>query len=785
MPANVSPSNPSDLNSAYNSGDRGVNLSMISSSMLGGIEVTKSITPDMDAAVLGGVVNFNLREAQTSKPEIHLLAQGGYDNLKNTYNDYKFVATAEKRFFNDKFGIFAEADAEQQNLSANELGANYNIKTKNFGQPNRTYLFGVTLTDIPRTQKRYDGTVTMDYRLPQGKIDLMTFYSYGSTRQQNRAESYNLVDGGNSHVYSLEDQQTNLSEATGILDFQKQFGNWNVEAKVADAFSQNKQPFINNWNFQQTAATGFSALGDESLSPQQIPALAHDSLQITPLFGLSTASSVSRQNNATGWVNVKTNVNFSDLITSTVKFGGEFMYTDRSYNYNQADGNVYYSGANVVQGIEKQFPWMTPTISQYGFILPLAIDSSYSYGNFLGGNYKLGAPLNLALLTKILGIAQKYGTLESWSHNAEQSGEHNYIGQEYRSAAYGMITVHFGPDLTLLPGVRYQALQTVYTAPRANSQLGPFSRYQYVHTDTTANLTHGYFLPMVHLMYNPFPWLQLHLAYTNTLTYPDYTAITPELQVGTNSVDYHNYLLKPGQSANYDAVASFYNNSIGLFSVDGFYKRITNLIFATGTTYIINPADYPGVPAYAAGYSISTAINDPYPADVYGVELDWQTHFWYLPGPLSGLVLNVNFTHVHSVAKYPYTYLNVISNYPLNVDTIKTFYNDRLLQQPDEIANIVIGYDLGGFGARVSMLYQSNIFGATNFWPELRSNTEKYLRWDASVKQDLPWSGLQIYVDLNNINGARDTQINQGAAFPSAEDFYGLTADVGLRLSIQ
>jgi hypothetical protein len=40
-----------------------MDLSMISSSMLGGIEVIKAITPDMDATVLGGDVNFEMRKA--------------------------------------------------------------------------------------------------------------------------------------------------------------------------------------------------------------------------------------------------------------------------------------------------------------------------------------------------------------------------------------------------------------------------------------------------------------------------------------------------------------------------------------------------------------------------------------------------------------------------------------------------------------------------------------------------------------------------------------------------
>ena len=82
------------------------------------------------------------------------------------------------------------------------------------------------------------------------------------------------------------------------------------------------------------------------------------------------------------------------------------------------------------------------------------------------------------------------------------------------------------------------------------------------------------------------------------------------------------------------------------------------------------------------------------------------------------------------------------------------------------------------------MITQSDTFGETNFWPEARSNTQQYLRWDAPVKQNLPWYRLRVFVHLNNIDGARDTQINQGANFRRAEGFYGMTADAGIRLQL-
>ena len=43
--------------------DRSADLSMISPYMLEGIEVMKAITPDQDADIIGGSVNFQIKEA--------------------------------------------------------------------------------------------------------------------------------------------------------------------------------------------------------------------------------------------------------------------------------------------------------------------------------------------------------------------------------------------------------------------------------------------------------------------------------------------------------------------------------------------------------------------------------------------------------------------------------------------------------------------------------------------------------------------------------------------------
>ena len=104
------------------------------------------------------------------------------------------------------------------------------------------------------------------------------------------------------------------------------------------------------------------------------------------------------------------------------------------------------------------------------------------------------------------------------------------------------------------------------------------------------------------------------------------------------------------------------------------------------------------------------------------------------------------------------------------------------MDQPDDIVNLALGFDYKDFSIRVSMLYQTDIFTGVNFWPQLRSHTSAYRRWDIAAKQKLPWYNIEVFCNLNNINGAKDISIIQGGGVPISEQQYGLTADLGLRL---
>jgi hypothetical protein len=117
-----------------------------------------------------------------------------------------------------------------------------------------------------------------------------------------------------------------------------------------------------------------------------------------------------------------------------------------------------------------------------------------------------------------------------------------------------------------------------------------------------------------------------------------------------------------------------------------------------------------------------------------------------------------------------------------NVDTT---YTDRLLDQPNEIINLSLGYDYKGFSGRLSMLYNDDVFSSTNFWKELRQTTDSYRRWDLSMKQELPVDGLELFLNASNLTETSDVNRFRGQTENgdnlATEQYYGRTIDFGFR----
>ncbi len=797
LPSNIASGNlltGTDINSAATNsslGDRAVDLSMISSSSLGGIEVIKAITPDMDAAVLGGVVNFDLRKGQKSPngllPRIGLLAQGEYNQLKNSANDYKYVASIENRYFDDHFGIFLQGSAERRNLSDQQFGADYSTQNLNvnLGDATIPYLDNLTLTDTYRIRNRDDGTLVLDYKGKDLSIGLENVMSYSDTKATNRSETAYILSNARELNYGLNGTDTKLNSLTSLLSVDASIPFFQIHGTLAYSYSRSQDPGDATFNFVQDYGGFTGGIGQsiEKLPPNVIASYIQPNDTAAWLDNITNSHYLLKDRFYEAKIDLEHDFNLFDLLSTKLKFGGMYQDRTRYYNYFQRSGSTIYNGGDVVTSAFRNYDnnlIFNPT----GLSMANFVYNGYSYGNFLKGAFNMAYPLNDGLMWQLVPLTNKTNAILSGGFRANDiaSKVNNYNGIENKSAWYGMLTFNYGNIITILPGVRYQNLTGTYTAGRVDASI-PIPRF----TDTTVTETHGYLLPMVHLIYKPLDWLQFHFAYTNTLNYPDFTAITPRYEITTSYVDYNNFTLKPATSQNFDLVMSAYSNEIGLFTIDGFSKRIKNLVFYSDT-YVSNLNLYPGLPPNKKGnlLEFATYVNSPYTITLNGIEADWQTHFWYLPGVLSGLILSVNYTHIFSKANYPKTIKYVTYDKYGNIKTtvVDTFYTDRLIDQPTDIANLALGYDYKGFSIRISMIYHAQVFKTPGFLLANRSLGGKYTRWDLSARQELPWYGLQVFFNLNNINSEDDIYQNGKTGYLSSQQRYGLEAELGLRISM-
>jgi hypothetical protein len=235
---------------------------------------------------------------------------------------------------------------------------------------------------------------------------------------------------------------------------------------------------------------------------------------------------------------------------------------------------------------------------------------------------------------------------------------------------------------------------------------------------------------------------------------------------------------------------SFNEDKLGLITLTYFKKHIRDLIFTSGSRIVFaeDTARFSLSSNYENYRILDYSQNNENGAFLDGWEFDYQTRFWYLPGPLSGLVFNANYTRTNSEVEYPLTFVEqeiIWSPFQVVKYNIDTTYTDRLLDQPNDIINFSFGYDYKGFSGRISMLYNDDIFSSTAFWPELRRSTDAYRRWDLSAKQKLPVEGLELFLNVSNLTETTDVNRFRGETSSgdnlSSEQYYGRTIDFGFR----
>ena len=634
-------------------------------------------------------------------------------------------------------------------------------------------------------------------------------------RMNSNYQDYNTTLNYGSTNYDIDFNyragNTNTDLAVNSLQFTNDFKFISVDIKAANTYSRNHLPLAGNYAFFQNNGISHqhSVTGDTNITPENLVHFVnYQSDTLTLLGSTSLFGSDYKENDQVYKAEFKIPMNLG-AVSGYVKFGGEFRYNEH-HNHQSTPYISINRGSAANTDINRQ---VVNAILNFYPNLAFGTTNQLEASNFTSGNSSL---TNSFLNNKFGGIywacnptvlnwmmnyisnnpaLRAYNSVGGWFDGPYQELPNDYKYIEKYYAAFLMSELDYG-SLMVVGGARYEEDKGLFDAFNMMDERNPAVQPYF---PVSAYPWNRYVLPMVQGKYNIGDWADLRYGFSQTLARPDYTQLSPHFNISADSP--HNIYggnpdLKPAQSNNHDLYLTFHTNELGLFSVGGFYKQINHFTYATsyhlhskavydkfGITGLDSIKSFsPFLTSADDDATFNTFINSPYNAYVRGIEVDFQTRFWYLPAPFNGMILGINYTHSSSNAIYPYfdekAARGVITKY---LDSTRT---GRLVFQPNDIANVTIGYDYKGFSAKVTGSFQGNSVTYVGAYPEQDGYSKDYFTIDFSARQMLPWTGLQLFLDLKNLNNESNMSAQNSINGFTSQNYYGFTANLGIRYDL-
>ena len=794
-----------------NSFDRSTNISGISQFLLQTVEVIKAKTPDMDGNSVAGTINLELGEAPDTLT-FNLLAQSGFNHLNNYWGNYRFVASVSERIFDKKLGIRFDADIERVNRSTQTMSAGYLVNSNVSGglSNEQVLLNSINLNDITNIPDKQSGTLVLDYSFdPSSKIVLYNLLSQSGGQTTNVTKYSDLL-------HPVFNNSISQSKGTNIL-FSSSLKvvhtlSWaDIDYGLGFSQTHNYSPENKSWTFITYGGSSIPATNEmKKLTPQQLLLLYPDigssadtNLARMALYNMGYSYSDLLQRNITPYFDMKLPFNIGNSISGYIKGGGKYNYINRTGNFLSAG---QYPTASTKFGTlaAADLSWVKLNSSQAINSLGLV---DHNVSNFLNGQYNFGWYPNLDRLNQIWdwwnkisnyylaqgknAVISKFGStgLVGFVPDILGSSINNQNIIERYMGSYLMTELSYENLITTIIGARYEKVTDDLNGHYVEASA---STYGLSIPGTTKSATHTdeFLLPMAHLQFNPTDWMKIHLAYTQALSRPDFGSLTPNTFFGHTFPPYSyvtgNPNLKPELWTNYDIQLMFYNNEIGLLSIDGFYKQVKDKIWQRSYTRI--PGD-PIIPGFTNTDQVQVTewLNHQDPGNVKGIEFEWQTNFWYLPSPFKYFSLNFNYTILKSEQQYPTTrvWTTVVLDstgrpHPKinRVDSAKT---DQMLNQPNSIANISLGFNYEGLNAWLSFQVNGKTLIGWTSQQELIPFRSSFSRWDFQISQKLPLAGMEVLFNIANISNYQQVSSMNGDPRPTYIESYGWTSDLGLR----
>jgi TonB-dependent receptor len=584
---------------------RQVALDAVPADQLQSIEVSKAVTPDMDADSIGGAVNLITKQA-VAKPTLLLSGGGGYNALQRSADQKQLSGTAGRRVNEGAVGLLAGFSASQLFRGSENFEAAYASGN----------LSDLQLRDYQIERNRYGFNGSLDFRSGSNAAFIVKgivnrFEDYEVNNRLRFRPSNRRIE----HVLKNRDQNQNIRSLSGGGQHLRNLAT--LDYRVSWAFAEEDQPNRLDTIFRQTGINFSPNVSASSIDPENIqpnpsannPATARLNVWETEIFN-------TQDRDLTGQVNVRMPLSSSASNASFLKFGAKVKRKSKKRTFEAGSA----SPPTTV---------LFPTLEDTGF------DNS-RFLDFFPAGYPAFPGID-AQASRDLFNSVKAGRYEI-DHEGDAE---NYEASERVVAGYAMAEFFLGPRLVILPGVRYESTKTDYTGYEVLYDDGG----DYASTRTlTGGDTYGFLLPGLHLRYSLGGETNLRAAYTRTLARPNYYDLVPYQLVfqEDGEISRGNANLKPTTSDNLDFLVERYFRSVGVVSGGVFYKRLNDYIF---------PYRFPEA-AFGDLYQVTQPQNGE-TATLWGLEVAFQNQLRFLPAPFDGLGIYANYTWTDSSAEFP------------------------------------------------------------------------------------------------------------------------------------
>jgi TonB-dependent receptor len=751
------------------SGGRATAFDTFPTGIVGGIEVTKTLRPDMDAEGLGGSINLVPRTGAQygGRPFFEADIGGGYQPLRQTPVYHADFSTGTSFSGGDGIGgLFAGADAFSVVLTGvihsdqrgiDDLEASYS-DNQSSGIPDKV-LSNLQFRWYKYARTRYGAAANFDARATDStSLYLRVLWSGYLEHGRKHFLILNALDSGNGTCATpagqacfqdpnnpngyvatgatLEQDTTDsverIQNALAIFGGSSTFSSFRVDyrgsyAQGTDRFSASPSSV---WTYGPSNNLVSVPIAYDNNTDPKFP--TYHTLDGTDV----TNPALYQLNNVALGPSFAKDGEWAGAIDLTIPTGS---------GTRTAEWKFGLSGRWRHSTFESTAPTWTPN----GVILlpPFTWGPPQTYYK---GRYTIGPWINLDQVANLYGGSD--GTI---SDDPVADASTDTDDNENVYAAYGQYQGRYD-KWGWLAGVRVESTHATYRGNLYNSDDD---------TNTPAAESNSYT--------NAFPTLQgryflseqlvARLTYASGIARPGFNQITPGAMISTVSrtVTVGNPALKPTIGQNFDATLEWYPGNGQIAALGLFGKVFSNYILLTEKRVDSYPFPGlgPGVPIVVDSY-----LNGP--AHAYGAEAQYQQQLLFLPRPWDGLGFSLNGTAVDSRAEIHPGVFGLLPSTSKFTWNAAVFYESGPVEV--RLAADYVGQNLFAFGTVTS--------NSTDVFSSARLTMDFGASYAVSHK-------LRIYFQAKNLLNT-PLEFTEGPCWcrPIQREFYDATYLAGVRL---